>query len=245
MVTDDVVEAIDRYCSRLGKALHGAPPSERDEIVAEVRSHILERAEAEGEVTTEVLTEILGAVGDPLELGSEYTTYAMLRQAARSRSPWRLLRATARRARTGVAGLVAFLATGVGYGCVVVFLLGAVLKPVFPSRIGLWLAPQRTLSFGYWNGRLEGAETFGISVRPPLSFVLGTLGPTDGPIRELLGIWLIPIAVVLGVLLFVATTFFARWVIGRYVTRGSPRLRSGSPTHGDAAQGPSWARTWL
>lgn len=221
MPMNNVVEAIDQYCSRLWKALHKVPTPERDEIVREVRSHILERVEAEPNVTEDILAGIFRAVGEPGELASEYRTQAILSRATRSRSPWLLLRATMRWAASSVGGVVAFLATLVGYGCAVVFVVCALLKPVFPSRIGLWLAPEQTLSFGYWNGRLSGTEIYGISVRPPASFALGTLSATDGPVRELLGMWLIPVGVLCGALFFVATTIVARWLIRRFVRRKS------------------------
>ena len=215
MPLDDVMNAVDEYCNRLWKALHKLPGSERDEIVREVRGHILERVEAEPKVTEQVLTEILRAVGDPKELASEYKGYAVLRQATHSRSPWVLLRAMLRWAATSVVGLMAFLATVIGYGCGTVFFLSAFLKPMFPSRIGLWLAPQHTLCFGYWNGQVSGTVLYGISVRPP-ALVLGTLGPTDGPVRELLGAWLSPVAVFCGVLCFLATSLVARWFIAKF-----------------------------
>jgi len=192
------------------------PSPDRDEIVREVRSHIVEHVQAEPKVTEEVLIEILRAVGDPKELASEYRTQTILRQATRTRLPWVLVRATLRWGATSVAGLVAFLATVVGYGCAAVFLLGALLKPVFPSRIGLWLTPQHMLSFGYWNGRLSGAELYGISVRPPASFVLGTLGPTDGPLRELLGVWFIPVGILCGAFSLLGTSVLARWLIRKF-----------------------------
>jgi uncharacterized membrane protein len=216
MPTDDVMDAIDQYCNRLWKALHKVPSPDRDEIVREVRGHILERLEAEPRVTEQVLTEILRAVGDPTELASEYRTQAVLRQARHSKSPWALLRATLRWAATSVIGVVALLATVMVYGCATAFFLCAFLKPMFPSRIGLWLAPQHTLCFGYWNGRLSGTELYGISVRPPASFVLGTLGPTDGPVRELLGPWLSPMGVLCGVLCFLATSLITQWLIRRF-----------------------------
>jgi uncharacterized membrane protein len=216
MPANDVTGAAEQYCRRLWKALQKVPSPEREEIVREVRSHILERVEAEPKITQEVLAKILQAVGDPKELAAEYRTQAMLRQATRSRSPWVLLRATLRWAAKSLAGFVAFLATAMGYGCAAVFFLCALLRPVFPSRIGLWLAPQRTLSFGYWNGRLSGAELYGISVRPPFSFVLGTLGPTDGPVRELLGVWFIPVGVLCGALSLLATSIVARWLIRKF-----------------------------
>jgi HAAS domain-containing protein len=219
--TNDVIESIDGYCKRLWKALHKLPAPERDELIREVRSHILERVEAEPEVTTEALTEILRAVGEPKELAAEYRTQAMLREATRGKPPWvlrpwTLLLGTLRWGVKSMAGLVAFLITLVGYGCTAVFLLCALLKPVFPARIGLWLAPQHTLSLGYWNGRLSGTEIYGISVRPPVSFALGTLGSTEGPVRELLGNWLIPVSLLCGAVFFLATSIVARWFIGRF-----------------------------
>jgi len=212
------METINQYCARLGRALHKVASSERDEIVAEVRSHILDRLETETEVSQSIVSDILRAVGDPRELAAECRTQSMLRQAAHSRSPWVLLRATLAWATRGVAGLVAFFATVAGYGCAAVFLLCALLKPLFPSRIGLWLAPQHTLSFGYWNGRLSGAEIYGLSMRPPFSFVLvGTLGPMNGPVHELLGAWLVPMGAFCGTLFFLVTTIFVRWWIAKFV----------------------------
>jgi hypothetical protein len=220
--TNDVIESIDEYCKRLSTALHRLPTPEREDLIREVRSHILERVEAGPEVTMEALTRILREVGEPKELAAEYRTQAALREATRSEAtwvlrPWMLLRATLSWGLTSVTGLVAFLVTVAGYGCALVFYLCALLKPFYPLRIGLWLAAQRTLSLGYWNGRLTGAEVYGMSVRPPNSFVvLGTLGPLDGPIRELLGNWLIPVSFLFGAVFCLATSFVVRWFITRF-----------------------------
>lgn len=222
MPTNDVIESIEEYCKRLSEALHKLPTPEREELIREVRSHIFERVEAEPEVTTEALTKILREVGEPKELAAEYRTQAALSEATRSEAtsvlrPWMLLRATLSWGLTSMTGLVAFLVTVAGYGCALVFYLCALLKPFFPSRIGLWLAAQRTLSLGYWNGRLTGAEVYGMSVRPPNSFVvLGTLGPVDGPVRELLGHWLIPVSFLCGAVFCVATSIFTRWFITKF-----------------------------
>jgi uncharacterized membrane protein len=213
---DEVARAIDQYCARLGKALHGVPPAERDDLITEVRTHILERLEAQEEVTALAVEDVLGAVGEPAELASEYRTGAMLRRAMCSPSPWLLVRATLHWAMTGAAGVVAFLAVVVGYGSAAVFMLSALLKPLFPSRIGLWLGPEQTLTFGFWNERLSGVEVYGVSVRPPASFVLGTFGTVDGPVRDLLGVWLIPLGIVCAFLLFFTTTLVARWWIAKF-----------------------------
>jgi uncharacterized membrane protein len=173
----DVVDAIDEYCNRLRNALHKVPSPERDEIVREVRGHIFERVEAEPVVTKPVLTGILRAVGDPKELASEYRTQAALRQATSSRSPWVLLGATLRWAATSAVGVLAFLATMIGYGCAMVFFLCAFLKPIFPSRIGLWLAPHHTVCFGYWNGPSREQN----STESPCALRLSYSAPLDPP----------------------------------------------------------------
>jgi hypothetical protein len=233
MPADKITQAIGQYCVRLRRALRSGPSAERDEIVEEVRIHLLERVESEPHVTEEVVSRIIRAAGDPRELAKEYEMQAMFRQAVTGRSPWLLLRTTPRWAMAGGSGVVAFFVTVIGYGCGTVFYLCALLKPFFPSRIGLWLAPEHTLSFGYWNGRLSETQVYGVSVRPPASFVLGTLSPTEGPIRELLGLWLIPIGLICGGLLLLVTTLFARWFIKRFGSQGSggsPLVTSLSPT---------------
>lgn len=212
------LDAVDQYCNRLLKALQQMPAAERNDVVNEVRSHILDRVEAEPKMTDQLLAEILRSVGDPKELAVEYRTQAILRQATRSKSPLVLLRATLRWGARSVIGVVAFFATVIGYGCAAGFLLSAFLKPIIPSRIGLWLAgtSQHTFCFGYWNGQVSQAELYGISVRPPASFVFGTLGPTEGPVRELLGAWLSPVGVLCGVICLLATSLITQWFIKRF-----------------------------
>ncbi len=225
MLSVDAPKQVEQYLERLRKALGRMPAAEREELVEEIRSHILERLEAQSPITEQALFEILAAVGDPGGLAAQYKTEAMLRRAATTRSPWVLLRTTLRWATTGVAGFVAFSVTLFGYGCATVAYLCALLKPVFPARIGLWLDPQSTLTLGYRATRLA-AETYGISVRPPAFFVLGTLGPTDGPARELLGPWLFPVTLLLGVFCVFVTTVFVRWYIRRF---GPRRFRRATP----------------
>lgn len=221
MCADKSDARIDQYLSSLRKALSGVPAVEKEDMIQEMRSHIVERIRAEGQATEDVVRRVLSAVGDPKELASQYRTESMLRYAARSKSPWVLLRSTLRWGTTGIAGFVAFAVTLTGYGCAAVCYLSALLKPVFPDRVGLWLSPERTLTLGYWNGRLSGTEVYGISVRAPLSFVLGTLSPTNGPVRELLGPWLFPVSLLAGLVFVMVTTYFTRWYIRKFGGRKS------------------------
>jgi hypothetical protein len=233
------VAAVEEYLSRLGKAFEHVTPAEREDIVAEVRSHVIERIEGEPGADDNVVDDVLRAVGDPAELARQHRTEAMLRRAEKSRSPWVLLRSTLRWATTGGAGMVAVFVTLLGYGCAAVCYLSALLKPLFPARIGLWLQPGHTLTLGYWDGRWSASEVYGISVRPPSAFVLGTLGPTEGPIRELLGPWLLPVGLLSGALLAVATTLVVRGFIRAFGPRkwsGRPRLPLAAARLGSAAR---------
>jgi len=219
---DRAMAAVEQYLARLHKAFHHVPSPEREDIVAEMRSHVLERIEAEPQATEQVVNDILRAVGNPRELAAQHRTEAMLRRAATSRSPWVLLGSTLRWATTGIVGVVALFVSLTGYGCAAVCYLSVLLKPLLPTRIGLFLH-EHTFTLGFWDGRSSRSEVYGLSVRPPASFVLGTLGPTEGPVRELLGPLLFPVAFLGGGLFVVATTLLIRWLIRRFGPRKSNR----------------------
>lgn len=216
MSADHVDARIDQYLANLRRALSDVAAAERDEMIEEIRCHIVERIEGEGQATAEAINHVLHAVGDPNELASQYKTEAMLRRAAKSRSPWVLLPSTLRWAMTGIVGFVAFAITLTGYGCAAVCYLCALLKPIFPTRIGLWLSPEHTLTLGYWNGRLSGTEVYGISVRPSSVALLGTQSATNGPVREIYGPWFFPASFLCGLLFIIVTTYFTKWFIRKF-----------------------------
>ncbi len=218
MVSDSVQRAVDDYLARLRKGLRRVPAKERDEIVEEIRGHVLERIEAGGEGTQQAVEAVLRAVGDPAGLARQYETEDLLRRAASSRSPWLLLRTAARGARRGIAGFLVLLLAVAGYGSALVCYATAVAKPLFPSHLGVWLTPE-AVTVGYWSGRLPSA-LIGLSAGPRGGLtVLGTFGPTAGPVRELLGPWLTPAGIVAGFLLALVTTWCVRGLIGRHLAR--------------------------
>jgi len=216
MSPNDLAAGIEHYLSRLRKGMRTVPAEEREEVIDEIRSHIIERLDAQSDTSELRLAEILRAVGDPDELASQYKTEALLRRGARSKSPFRLLHTTLIWATKGITGFIAFVLTLTGYGAAAVCYLCALLKPFFASHIGLWLATDGTLTLGYCHQGLATTELYGISARAPFQFVLGTLGPAEGPARELLGPWVFPVALLLGVIFVVSTTWFARWFIRRF-----------------------------
>ncbi len=222
MLSDEATRALDHYLSRLRKALRAMPAADRDEMVEEIRGHVLERIEAGDTCTPQAVEAVLRAVGDPDQLARQCDTEAMLKRAVASRSPWLLLRTTARWASRGAAGLLVLLIALAGYGSALVCYACAVAKPLFPTHLGMWLTPEHTVTIGYFSGRLP-SELMGLSVGPTAGLaVLGTFGPTQGPVRELLGPWLTPAGVVAGFLLALATTGCVRRLIARRLRRRSP-----------------------
>ena len=221
MLPDDVMATVNQYCARLGKALHKVPSSERDEIVEEVRSHILERLEAETEVSQRTVSEILRAVGDPRELASEYRTQAMLRHAVHSRSPWVLLRATLAWASRGVAGLVAFFATVAGYGCTAVFFLCVLLnRSSLPVSGFGWDRSTRSAS-AIGTAASWGRRSMESQCAPPFrSYSSARSGRMNGPVHELLAPGSCPPA------LFAAPCFSSS---PRFSCDGGSRSLSGQP----------------
>jgi hypothetical protein len=79
--------------------------------------------------------------------------------------------------------------------------------------------PEQRITLGFWNGETRGAELYGISVKAPDDFVIGTLGPADGPVREMAGNDVYSIAGVLCGLFLALATLFARRVIARFASR--------------------------
>ena len=78
---------IDAYLMQLRRSLGELPPEEVSEILQEIRGHILERAEASGELTDERLVEILKALGRPEEIAPLYHADALMARARSSLSP--------------------------------------------------------------------------------------------------------------------------------------------------------------
>jgi hypothetical protein len=197
-------DTIDRYLLRFRLALTGVAPSEKEEIVSEIRSHIVERLEDTSAPMTEVVDRTLTALGTPEVLAARYQTEGLLQRASTSVSPLLLLRATMRWAMTGILGFFAFLALFIGYFTAGAFYVCAVLKPFFPDRVGL-----------YW-----GPNTYGIGVRLP----------GEPPATDLLGMWFAPVALALGCLFVIGTTKFVRWMISkrRRVSNPAPRPALGN-----------------
>ena len=193
---DDPQHRIEAYLNVLRRRLRGMNDESAREIVEEMRSHITDKAAANGEPTIASVNAALTALGSPEELAAEYMTDDLLARAEVSRSPVRILESLFRWASLSVAGFGVLLGSIAGYFMGVVFVLVAILKPLHPHTAGLWLIP-------------DVAGDSEISLR--LGF--GS-APSSG--RELLGWWIVPVGLVVGCGLVTLTTRFALWCASRY-----------------------------
>lgn len=171
-------ERIESYLQRLESALGRLAPLDREEILREIRAHIIDStagtADRDGAVD-----RVLRLLGTPEELAYRYGTECMLTRASRSFSPWLLLRTCWRWARMGIKGTLAFLLALFGYTMALGLTISVILKPLMPSKVGLWIGP-------------EGLNV-GVTSHPEM-------------MRELLGNWFVPVIAVAAFLIAVGTT---------------------------------------
>lgn len=179
-------QRIDAYLMQLRRSLGELPPDEVTEILQEIRGHILERTEASGELTDERLVAILKALGSPDEIAPLYQADSVMARARGSLSPRVVMRGIHRWSTLSAWGLALFIVGIVGYATGFALVLSGVLKIFAPSQIGAWVGPREIFSIGVSN---------------------------DPAARDVLGWWLVPVGVVGGACLVVATTRALRWTL--------------------------------
>lgn len=190
-------DQVDIYLAALRKQLAALPAEDVEEILRELRGHIAERAaESERGRHMTSVAEILRQLGTPEQIGSLYSADAIVAHARETFSPALIIRTTLRWASKTVAGCMASLVGLIGYSIGAGLILCAVLKPFLPNDIGLWLNSS------------DG-------------FVLGVEVPRPHG-HELLGWWIIPYGLGVGVAFILGTTVFLRWML-RFVPRASGR----------------------
>ncbi len=173
---------IDNYLTALRCHLGPLTIAEREEIVREISAHVRDSAE---EVGASVET-VLARLGPAAELAAQYRDGLLIRQASRSYSPLLLMRATLRLTTKGFFGTLVFFMAVFGYIIGANLVLTALVKPLLPAHTGLWVN----------NGHFVAA---GIDFLPPASGY-----------HEVLGLWYIPLALTVGSLTLLFTTFAIR-----------------------------------
>jgi uncharacterized membrane protein len=176
----------DAYLLRLRAALRGLPDSEIEEILREIRGHILERQEGGDRGDSERLPQILCELGSPEDIGALYRTEALVARARATFSPVLILGSAVRLATKSLIGFLSLMLGLVGYVTAAGFLWCAGAKPFLPDRIGLWRSQYR--------------------------FSMGIIPPSEHA-QELLGWWIIPVGLILGITVIVVTTALLRWML--------------------------------
>ena len=185
MQSEKLQRKIDSYLAELRKCLGTLPPEEVHDILQEIRGHILERAEASGELTEERLVGILKSLGRPEEIAPLYHVDSVVAKARASSSPRVVMRAIQRWSHFSVLGVVLFVIGVLAYTLSFSLMVWGVAKIVAPHEVGAWLSPT-------WLH----------------------IGTNSNPAaREVLGWWLVPVGLVGGALAVVATTRVLRWTL--------------------------------
>jgi len=176
-MTNDAGQAhLDTYLSQVQRHLHGLPDAEAREVIAELRSHVLDKVD--GAPTPQRVEAAIAELGSPKEVARLNVTERVVARLETNRSPLRVLWGAARLAGLSLYGFLAFMVSLTGYGVALSLLVTAAVKPFLPDHAGLWWTPDP--KFGH-------------------SMSLGVVFPSPGG-KELLGWWIIPIGVVGGLL---------------------------------------------
>ncbi|HEX3473028.1 MAG TPA: DUF1700 domain-containing protein [Silvibacterium sp.] len=186
----DSQKTTDAYLAALRRQLRELTDEDANDIVEEIRAHILDKTS--GDTPSETVKATLAALGSPEELASRYRTEELLKRAQIARSPAFILRSLFRWATLSVLGLIVFLVSVVGY-CLGagLFILGA-LKLISPNRTGVYgVFSTHTWALNFQSG-----------------------GQNSG--HDLLGWWLVPIGLLLGAVLLVLTFRFGLWSIRKF-----------------------------
>ena len=172
---------IESYLKRLKASLRGLPAEQVEDIVREIRSHLIESAGND----RERLIETFVRLGDPEALGSAYRIDDLALRAQTSRSPLLLLRLVMHWATRSLEGLGALVVAFLGYGTALIALGCALFKPFMPERVGLWVQRVPPDDWSFQLGRVAVA-------------------PTDA--REVLGWYIVPLGLLVGAIALTATS---------------------------------------
>ena len=188
MTRDDLPSdpAVERYLAAVRKGLRGMPRAEVEEILLELRAHIVERSKpgADREAA-------LRSLGDPDELARQYRGEHAAARMECSRSPIVILHGMLLLRGRGVSGWMALALAAFGYAWAIVLGAAAIEKTLSPRDVGLWVRPDS------WLPRLM------------------VDGPGPPGMREILGWWMVPAALIACALLTFLTRRFGLWWIHR------------------------------
>lgn len=177
MILSDTGESRVRgYLYILERTMRAAQPRTLSEdALREVESHIRERVAATEPMPNEreALEEILRRLGSPATMARAYSLELMMDEAAIGGRFVAVLRTLFHVATTGVVGFFGAVALFVGYVTAIAFIAVAVLKPIFPANVGLWMRDGIPRSFGAQFPPPAGMEVAGGYAVIPVALLAG------------------------------------------------------------------------
>lgn len=201
------------YLFVLRKSLRASLPGDvAQDALREIESHLRERLETTAPQPDErtAVERVLDELGMPLRVAQAYSAELAVDEALATGGIGSVLRAVWNLAFSTVAGFLAMLVVFIGYALGTSFVLLAIMKPIFPANVGLFVVDGVPRSFGALLEVPPGAEVLG-------------------------GYWVIPICLALGLGALVVThrgarTFLTWWRsrmagVPSLVVREPPRPR--------------------
>jgi hypothetical protein len=163
-------EPLEAFLRTLRSGLEILPHEESSEILQELRCHVLEKASSD--LSDENIRKVLNELATPAELARINLDMRGTAPSAPNRrlSLLRVLGA-------GAYGVFAALAAAAGYAVAACWIFTAPAKPFAPNQVGLWRLADPTGDLSLSPGR-HGPDVIG---------------------RDLLGWWIIPLGIGVGI----------------------------------------------
>jgi hypothetical protein len=184
---------LEEYLRKLKEVLRPLPEKEKEEIVLEIKGHIQERISqsSQAEDNAEALKNALARLGKPEEYGFEFVTDYFLSQGIERKHAGMIFKGLLRWGCNTLVGFFYSIFFFVSYLISASFVIVGIMKPIFPEKVGFFLRDGKVQNFGL------------------------VMGVTDRQgMHEVLGYWIIPIALVIGIARFFVTTWLLKKVVG-------------------------------
>lgn len=191
-LSPDLKKVLEEYLHHLGEILKSLPQDEREEIVLEIKGHIEDKLSRSirGGSSIDSLKNILDRLGKPEDYAYEFVTDYLLNKGIERRKISMVFKGLLRWGCNTLVGFFYSLFFFAAYLISVSFVIIGIMKPILPEKVGFFLR----------NGKFEN---FGL-----------IMGVTNDPnVQEVLGYWLIPIALIIGILGFFVTSWLLKRVI--------------------------------
>jgi len=169
------------------------PAADAADASREVESHIRERMAETEPLPDEktALERVLDELGTPLSVARAYSLELSAEEAVATGRIAAVARSLLHMAALGLRGFLGALAIFVGYAIALGFLAIAVLKPIFPDNVGLFIV-HGFPAFGAQFPIPEGSGPYGGYAIVPISIAIGLaiLVATHIGARRLIESWL-------------------------------------------------------